>query len=82
MNRFRHSQQHDALRKMLIALRQKQNLTQKSLAERLKKPQSYVSKYEIGEKNIDVIEFIHITKALNSDPALTINNLLEFIHCN
>lgn len=79
MNRFLHSPQHDALRKLLIALRQKQNLTQKSLAERLKKPQSYVSKYEIGEKNIDVIEFINITKALNSDPALTINNLLELI---
>lgn len=68
MNRFLHSPQHEALRKLLISLRQNKNLTQKKLAEKLKKPQSYVSKYEIGEKNIDVIEFINISNALNEKP--------------
>lgn len=68
MNRFLHSPAHELLRTLLIAKRTSQGLTQKNLAEMLKKPQSYVSKYEIGEKNLDVIEFINISNALNEYP--------------
>jgi transcriptional regulator with XRE-family HTH domain len=34
------------------------------LAEALGKPQSFVAKYENGERRIDVIEFVDITSAL------------------
>ena len=32
------------------------NLTQKEVSEKIKKPQSYVSKIEAGEQRIDIIE--------------------------
>lgn len=68
MNRFLHSPEHERLRALLVSKRLEKDLTQKTLSEYLKKPQSYVSKYEIGEKNIDVIEFINISNALNENP--------------
>jgi len=40
-------------------------VTQVELARRLKKPQSYVSKIEILERRIDVIELIDWLTALN-----------------
>ena len=36
--------------------RKKSGLTQKEVAEKLKKPQSYISKAEAGEQRIDIIE--------------------------
>jgi transcriptional regulator with XRE-family HTH domain len=37
------------------------------LAERLKRPQSFVSKYENGERRLDLVEFLEIAKSLNID---------------
>ena len=42
-------------------------LTQQELAERLKKPQSFVAKYEGGERRLDVIELQEIAKILKLD---------------
>jgi len=39
-------------------------VTQIELASLLNKPQSFVSKYETGERRIDVIELIDICKEL------------------
>lgn len=44
------------LQKNLREIRKKSNLTQEELASAISKPQSYVSKYESGERRIDVIE--------------------------
>jgi transcriptional regulator with XRE-family HTH domain len=43
-------------------------LTQAELAKKLRRPQSYVSKYERGERRIDVIEFLEIAQAIGFDP--------------
>lgn len=43
-------------------------MTQTALAQMLGKPQSYVSKYESGERRLDVVEFVDICKALDIDP--------------
>lgn len=77
MNRFLHSAPHAALRQLLITARKSKGLMQKDLASRLNKPQSYVSKYENGEKNIDVVELIEIIYALNENPKLFIENYLK-----
>lgn len=37
------------------------------LAERLGRPQSFVAKYEVGERRIDVVEFCEIADALKLD---------------
>jgi transcriptional regulator with XRE-family HTH domain len=43
-------------------------LTQAELAKKLRRPQSYVSKYERGERRIDVVEFLEIARAIGFDP--------------
>lgn len=48
-------------------------ITQKKLAELINKPQSFVSKYEIGEKALDLFELITICKKLN----LNINEIVS-----
>lgn len=60
------------LQERLIEERTKAGLTQMQLAAKLHKPQSYVSKYERGERRLDVIEFILIARALGIEPGLTV----------
>jgi transcriptional regulator with XRE-family HTH domain len=42
-------------------------LSQRELARLLKKPQSFVSKYERGERRLDVVEFMELCKVLKLD---------------
>lgn len=53
---------------MLVAVRKDAGIRQQPLAKRLGKPQSFIAKYEGGERRIDVIEFIVIARALDADP--------------
>jgi len=50
---------------LLKNLRQNAGLTQLELAIKLNKPQSFVSKYESGERRLDIIELIAICDAVN-----------------
>ena len=52
------------LQSLLVEARKAKGLTQAELAETLNKPQSFVAKYENGERRIDVVEFVDITAAL------------------
>jgi transcriptional regulator with XRE-family HTH domain len=56
------------LREMLIASRKGLNLTQAELASKLSKPQSFVSKYESGERKIDAVELIELIRCLDESP--------------
>lgn len=67
--------EHTQLRQALLEARRKKGLTQVEVAESLNKPQSFVSKYESGERRLDVIEFIKVCKALRIDPATIIAQL-------
>lgn len=67
--------EHKRLVALLVAAREKAGLTQQQLAERLNKPQSYIAKYEGGERRIDVVEFISIARALNFDPARAVREV-------
>ncbi|GAB1234116.1 helix-turn-helix domain-containing protein [Ferrigenium sp. UT5] len=59
----------------LIEARQKNNLTQQEVASRIGKPQSYVSKYESGERRLDVVEFLDVCKALCVKPISILKRL-------
>ena len=59
-----HSFDQAAFCKLMIGARKAAGLTQHALAVRLKKPQSFVAKYEGGERRIDVVQFIAIAGAL------------------
>jgi transcriptional regulator with XRE-family HTH domain len=70
------SPEYAALRDLLIAARRKAGFTQQEVAIRLKRPQSFVAKYEGGERRLDVIEFIAVSKVLQSDPVKLLRALL------
>jgi transcriptional regulator with XRE-family HTH domain len=55
----------ETLRALLISLRSEARLRQIDLAKRLGKPQSFVSKYENGERRLDLTEVYSVCKALN-----------------
>ena len=63
-----HSSDHTAFCELMVGARKAAGLTQHALALRLKKPQSFVAKYEGGERRLDVVEFIAIARALGADP--------------
>lgn len=56
--------------------RRKAGLTQAMLAKKLRRPQSYVSKYERGDRRLDVIEFLEIARAIKFDPNEILSKLL------
>ena len=58
---------YDRLQKALIEARQSANLTQAEVSVRLNKPQSFVSKYESGERRLDIIELLEICSILSVD---------------
>jgi transcriptional regulator with XRE-family HTH domain len=63
-----HSPDQAAFCALMVGARKAAGLTQHALARLLKKPQSFVAKYEGGERRLDVLEFIAIARALGADP--------------
>jgi transcriptional regulator with XRE-family HTH domain len=61
----------------LAAARVRSGTTQRDLADRLGKPQSFVSAYETGQRRVDILEFIAIAQALGSDPLAVFREVLE-----
>jgi transcriptional regulator with XRE-family HTH domain len=63
-----HSEAYKLLCTLLIARRKDIGISQYDLADRLKRPQSFVAKVEGGERRMDVLEFLDIAHALDVDP--------------
>jgi transcriptional regulator with XRE-family HTH domain len=63
-----HDKPHVALREALREIRLSAGLSQEQLAERLETKQSFISKYERGERNLDFLEVIRVCRACNYDP--------------
>lgn len=64
-----HTNAYRKLCGLLIEQRHNADLTQRALALRLKKPRSFVSKTELGERRIDPVEFLRWCRACGIDPA-------------
>jgi transcriptional regulator with XRE-family HTH domain len=62
------SAEYTRLIEILVAARHGAGVRQQALAKALGRPQSFIAKYEGGERRIDVVEFIAIARALNADP--------------
>lgn len=60
------SKQTTFLRLMRL-IRQEAGLRQIDVAERLKQPQSFVSKYESGERRLDLLELELVCRACETD---------------
>ena len=70
-----HSERHKRLCALLIAARNEAGVSQTVVAERLGKPQSYVAKYEGGDRRLDVLEFLDVAAAIGVDPLELLDRL-------
>ena len=66
---------YEELRQALAAARSQVGLTQSDVALRLGRPQSFVSKYENGERTLDLIEFLDVCSVLSCDPNEVLHDL-------
>ncbi|HEV7311320.1 helix-turn-helix transcriptional regulator [Sphingopyxis sp.] len=51
----------------LVRARKERGWSQEVVATQLGKPQQYVSRYEVGERRLDMVEFLDAAKALGVD---------------
>ena len=73
--RSQHSAAYRHMCKLLRQWRTEAALTQRAMAERLRKPYSFVWKVEAGERRIDPIEFVAWCRACGKDASLAIKEL-------
>ena len=64
MKKVKNNLAQEILQKTLKEIRLRNNLKQTDLAEKLKLPQSFVSKYECGDRKLDMVELNSVCKAL------------------
>ncbi|WP_429262453.1 helix-turn-helix domain-containing protein [Mucilaginibacter sp. 3215] len=75
MKKTLYSQKYKTLITELTQLRIDAGLRQEDLAKRLSVPQSFISKYENGERRLDLIEVIEICNCLNSSVQTIIDKI-------
>ncbi|MHA7774688.1 helix-turn-helix domain-containing protein [Roseibium sp. M-1] len=71
------TKRHILLLEQLVQLRKAAGLTQEQLASKLGKPQSFVAKYEGGERRLDLVEFLDVAEAIGSDPIHILKKLTK-----
>lgn len=62
-----YTRRYETLLRFLVSARNDAGLTQVELGDRLGKPQSFVSKFERGERRLDVVELVEIAEVLEFD---------------
>ena len=76
MQKSIHIRQYRLFLDWLIQARKDAGLTQQQVADKLDRPQSFVAKYEGGERRLDVVEFLEIANLLDADPHNIIDTIL------
>lgn len=71
----RHTARYKRLQTALKAARKASGLTQAQVGERLGQPQSFVNKYESGERRLDVIEFLDVARVLKLEVQALLRDL-------
>ena len=52
----------------LVNARKSAGITQNELSAQISRPQSFVAKYETGERRLDAAEYVEIARILGADP--------------
>ncbi|WP_144157943.1 helix-turn-helix domain-containing protein [Paraburkholderia sp. BCC1885] len=71
-----HDPRNQRIAALLADIRKQRGLLQEEVALRLKRPQSFVSKYESGMRRVDLAELLDILGALDADPHAFIDQIL------
>jgi transcriptional regulator with XRE-family HTH domain len=70
-----YSAEQELLQELLRRTREEDGLTQVKLARQLNRPQSFVSKYESGERRLDIIELREVCQSLGTTLARFVDRL-------
>jgi transcriptional regulator with XRE-family HTH domain len=68
---------YDLFRTRLVRMRKDAGLNQRQLALRLGREHSFVSRIELGERRLDVVEFFWVCRACGQDPDLVAAELMR-----
>ncbi|QDT88805.1 helix-turn-helix domain-containing protein [Gimesia algae] len=80
MKKNLYTQRQRILLDLLRKTREEAGLRQDDVAERLRRPQSFVSKYESGERRLDILELYDVCEVLGttlSNFVRTLESLLK-----
>jgi len=66
---------YERFQEMLVEVRKKSGLSQQEVADRLGRPQTYVSKCERGTRRMDIVEFLEMADVIGLDPVAFIKKL-------
>lgn len=72
-----YSSQAKRLRELLVEYRTRSGVTQAELAARIGRAQTFVSKVELGERRIDIIELVQMLTVMRADPVEFLERLLK-----
>jgi transcriptional regulator with XRE-family HTH domain len=68
---------YEHFRQMLVEMRTKARMTQRDLAKALRREHSFVSRIELGERRLDVVEFFWVAGACSRDPRQAASELMR-----
>jgi len=78
MKKTIYSENYNRLRQWLREKREAKGYTMRSLSKKLSVPHSWIGKVELGERRLDVIEFIQYCHALEIDPREGLALFIDF----
>ncbi|MEG3135530.1 helix-turn-helix transcriptional regulator [Rouxiella sp. T17] len=70
-----YSEDYQSVISMLKNARKERGITQTQLSEAFGRPQSFIAKVENGERRLDIVEFLHLARLLNFEPAAVIDKI-------
>jgi transcriptional regulator with XRE-family HTH domain len=71
------TKRHQRLVEILIAARKEAGIRQAELARRVGKTQTFVARFEDGQRRIDAIELLALCEIIGVDPVKVVRNLLK-----
>ncbi len=80
MEKSVHSREYAHVLASLVRMRKRAGLTQRELADRLDREQSFVWRIEVGERRIDLVEFHWVCNALGADAGEEYKQLVRRFH--
>ncbi len=64
-----YSPEYEQIVALLREVREQAGLSQAELAERLQRPRTFVTKCELGERRIDLLEWLRFCRACKVEPS-------------
>ncbi|MDN7629698.1 helix-turn-helix domain-containing protein [Burkholderia cenocepacia] len=72
-----HDPRYQRIATLLADLRKARGMLQQDVADRLGRPQAFVSKVESGVRRLDVVELLDFLRVLDADPHAFIDALRD-----